>query len=355
MMFVTPILVAALCGALTHLIARVWRPDQLFFVQLGRELTPADRRRSRRAVAIGWLGSAGSVAVALASPGPAGAAASAALITVAVGWPLVELLLLLPTLDRPELPGRIRIDLGPRPGPTALMSMPLAALELGLLAVAVLLFVTLWPALPDQVPLHFAMDGTPDRYGSPVELVLFGGLVLFDIGLAWVIAYTVSSERAALPEESAERFAELQQARRYGLVRMTQTLLFGVNVGLLTMAVGIAASVVADPLLSTGLAVGVGLAVVAVGIIAPLVYWLPRMTALRSALDALGAAEIGTRREGWKLGGLFYYAPDDPALFVPKRVGIGQTLNMGRGAAWAVIVLLVGLPLAFVGLMSLLG
>ena len=46
--------------------------------------------------------------------------------------------------------------------------------------------------------------------------------------------------------------------------------------------------------------------------------------------------ELGTRKAGWKLGGLVYFAPDDPAVFVPKRVGIGQTVNMARGAAWAV-------------------
>ena len=349
------LIVAVLCGALTHLIARVWRPDQLFFVQLGRAVGPAEHRRSRRAIAIGWLGSIAAAAVALAMPGPAGSAASAALITIAVSWPLIELLLLLPTLDRPELPGRIRIDLGPQPGPTALMSMPLAALDAGLLLVAALLFAGLWPALPEQVPVHFAMDGTPDRYGSPLEIAAFGGLVLFDIVLSWVIAYTVSSERAALPEQNAERFAELQRARRFGLVRMTQTLLFGVNIGLLVLGLGVLASVLPTPPWSTILAVVAGLAVLAIGVLAPLIRWIPRLSALRSALDALGAAEIGTRRAGWKLEGLIYFAPDDPAVFVPKRVGIGQTLNMARGASWAIIALLVGLPLGIVALLGMLG
>lgn len=50
----------------------------------------------------------------------------------------------------------------------------------------------------------------------------------------------------------------------------------------------------------------------------------------------------------WKLG-QFYYNPDDPALFVEKRFGIGWTVNLARPAVWlmvAVIILLaVGLPL----------
>jgi uncharacterized membrane protein len=45
--------------------------------------------------------------------------------------------------------------------------------------------------------------------------------------------------------------------------------------------------------------------------------------------------------------GIFYSNPDDPALFVPKRYGIGYTLNFGNPWSWAVlalIILMVALP-----------
>ena len=32
--------------------------------------------------------------------------------------------------------------------------------------------------------------------------------------------------------------------------------------------------------------------------------------------------------------GIFYSNPDDPALFVPKRFGIGYTLNFGNPWSW---------------------
>jgi len=50
--------------------------------------------------------------------------------------------------------------------------------------------------------------------------------------------------------------------------------------------------------------------------------------------------------EAWRR--IFYSNPDDPALLVPKRFGIGYTLNFGNPWCWAVIVLLiviVALPL----------
>jgi uncharacterized membrane protein len=52
--------------------------------------------------------------------------------------------------------------------------------------------------------------------------------------------------------------------------------------------------------------------------------------------------------EGWKA--IFYSNRDDPALFVPKRFGIGYTLNFANPWSWAVLVLIsamVAAPLIF--------
>jgi|SRR6516164_8641328 uncharacterized membrane protein len=51
--------------------------------------------------------------------------------------------------------------------------------------------------------------------------------------------------------------------------------------------------------------------------------------------------------------GVFYYNPDDPALLVPKRFGIGYTINFGHRWAWLIlvfIVLIVALPLVLIRL-----
>jgi hypothetical protein len=48
--------------------------------------------------------------------------------------------------------------------------------------------------------------------------------------------------------------------------------------------------------------------------------------------------------EGWK--GIFYSNPDDPSLFVPKRYGIGYTLNFANPWSWVVLVLIFALVAA---------
>jgi hypothetical protein len=44
-----------------------------------------------------------------------------------------------------------------------------------------------------------------------------------------------------------------------------------------------------------------------------------------------------TPDRAWKVGGLFYYNPKDPAMWVEKRFGFGYTLNIGNAGAWLLI------------------
>jgi hypothetical protein len=46
----------------------------------------------------------------------------------------------------------------------------------------------------------------------------------------------------------------------------------------------------------------------------------------------------GTPDSSWTWG-LLYNNPDDPALFVPKRFGIGFTVNFGHSSAWWILFL----------------
>lgn len=46
----------------------------------------------------------------------------------------------------------------------------------------------------------------------------------------------------------------------------------------------------------------------------------------------------------WKFG-QFYFNPDDPALFLEKRFGIGWTFNTARPLAWIIFVAVIGLAI----------
>lgn len=42
--------------------------------------------------------------------------------------------------------------------------------------------------------------------------------------------------------------------------------------------------------------------------------------------------------------GLFYANAQDPRLWVPKRFGVGWTLNFGHGASWLILALILAIP-----------
>lgn len=56
-------------------------------------------------------------------------------------------------------------------------------------------------------------------------------------------------------------------------------------------------------------------------------------------------------QDHWKLG-VFYVNPDDPAIFVKKRFGIGYTVNFAHPKSWIVLGALLAVP---VGLSVLAG
>lgn len=52
-------------------------------------------------------------------------------------------------------------------------------------------------------------------------------------------------------------------------------------------------------------------------------------------------APIGKRPPDEAWNGVFYSRRDDPALVVPKRYGVGYTLNFGNRWSWVVLLLIL--------------
>lgn len=50
---------------------------------------------------------------------------------------------------------------------------------------------------------------------------------------------------------------------------------------------------------------------------------------------------VGERPPDESWNGVFYSNSDDPSLFVPKRYGIGYTLNFGNPWSWVVLALIL--------------
>ncbi len=179
-----------------------------------------------------------------------------------------------------------------------------------------------------------------------------------------VLALVVGAVRFdALPDPYPTHFAPGGAADAFGAKSIGNVFL-PVVVGLLSAAAIFAVAVVATgkaprvirPLAALGCAVGGGISLMslaqylAVDAVAPAwAFWgFLAVTVAATAWVVLAAVrteqEAGPRSEEegrhWKWG-LVYVNPQDPDVFVPKRVGAGVTVNFGRPMGWVVMTLIL--------------
>jgi uncharacterized membrane protein len=215
------------------------------------------------------------------------------------------------------------------------------ALAVIVLAVATAVNVALYPTLPDPVPVHFNIAGEPDGRGAKSVWSVFGVLI---IGAAVVVLLTVLSVFAARysartqSDDNAEQATLRTQVQRSMLTSLLSELSF-------VIALGISGIELAQRLLpgvrSATAAGAIGLVVLVMVVI------ISSVTRARVQLRPANVRDGRSPRPDavdddlhWK-GGLFYVNRDDPSLVVPRRFGLGWTLNLGRPGGVAVTILLL--------------
>ncbi len=338
------LLLSAVC---IHLIARRWDDRHIFFMYPGRDVSELERSRARRVV---WVNAGLAIVSVLAV---AMARSDALVLAVLLGAPLGSTSLLIwetwrvgRSVAPGVVPSRFVVPLDTPPTVGSYLSRAQMAGQLGVLVLTVGALTWLMPQLPERIPMQFDLNGAVSRSGAPAEL---WGIVVLMVGmwlLVTVAAWGVARERWALPERAREEYATLQLVRRRTIVRMVEVIMLATNASMALTAVGLAYSAVPGSRLSPGVLSLIVIAGIMLGTLVPLAVFLPRAAKVRARLREMGGSNVlGTRPDGWVAGGLIYFSKDDPALFVPKRVGIGQTLNMARPGSWAFLAAVLLLPL----------
>ena len=179
-------------------------------------------------------------------------------------------------------------------------------------------FVRLLPSLPDPVPTHYDALGRINGWTSKGLLPW----IIFGLPLAlWLLMLVVGAVTSRLTKDPVK--ARLQS--------------FHPLRGL--MAVGVCGVMGATLLIPTrGLGVMQGAVAVLLVCLFAGIFILVRDTA-RLLKDAPDASNYRY--------GVFYNNPQDPRLWVEKRIGVGWTLNFARPAAWWMMALVL-LPVVLV-------
>lgn len=227
--------------------------------------------------------------------------------------------------------------------PTAYHHPPIVwpALAVIVLAIATAVNVALYPTLPDPIPVHFNVAGEADGWAAKSVWSVFGILI---IGAAIVVLLSVLSVFAARyaartqADDTARQATLRTQVQRTMLTSLLSELSF-------VIALGISAIELAQRLLP---GVKWATAASAIGLVV-LVMVVIIVTVARARVQLRPANVRDPRNprpdavdddQHWK-GGLFYVNGDDPALVVPRRFGLGWTLNLGHPGGIAITILLL--------------
>jgi uncharacterized membrane protein len=173
-----------------------------------------------------------------------------------------------------------------------------------------------WDSIPDSRPIHWGLDGQPDRWAERSIRGVYGPIVLAAEMTLWLFGFALAVWYGARRSEPLRRPALT--------VFIVLTWVFALLVPGGTV----------QPLIPLPSAVSVALAMAV--ILFSVIYLIKKNRESRGPLDP-------TPNECWK-GGILYYNPNDPVLFVGRRDGAGFTLNMGNRWSWVVI----GSPLVII-------
>ncbi|WP_349897713.1 DUF1648 domain-containing protein [Parafrigoribacterium soli] len=217
-----------------------------------------------------------------------------------------------------------------------------------LLATAAGVGVAVYPGLPDPLPIHWGLNGVADGYAAKSVWSVFG-IVLVGLGVVALLFALSFLVRVAPPRRLTSDSPELAAQRAEA-----QQHLLGALLGHITLIVSIVlAALTIVGWLAPGsgelfLAAGVLFIVLLAAAIATFFVRYRRAVVLQPvgltepAHPAAAAVDAPDDDSFWKAG-IFYVNRRDPALLVPKRFGVGWTVNLGHpaGAAIGIVILLI--------------
>lgn len=195
--------------------------------------------------------------------------------------------------------------------------------------------LALYPSTPDLVPTHFDFAGNVNQW-TPKGPALIAFPLLFEAFMAMCFIFshwmTIRSKKDIDPARPAI------SAYAYGAFARAECILLLVGGSVLTAVLGIVMILMMTEILSMlvtiALIIVTTLVFVGATIAIPIVYGQSG-SRLVKRLEENGDI-IADNDEHWKAG-IFYWNKDDASLFLPKRFGVGWTMNWARPAAWLIV------------------
>lgn len=220
-----------------------------------------------------------------------------------------------------------------------------------LLAATFVAGVLLYPSIPDVFPTHFGANGVANQYSIKSVWSVFSlgfiGIVInaFLIILTYVLYRTPLTQDPSLTSGGTRR-----RIFRRRFVQMMGVILASLNIIFLIGSLAIWELISPGgyllPLMMTPL-----FAMLAV--ITVIMYRTGQLGAnlridqgaeTQQTPETLGTGSVRKDDDALWKAGIIYVNRNDSRMFVPKRFGVGYTMNFGHYGSWALLFALVAIP-----------
>lgn len=212
--------------------------------------------------------------------------------------------------------------------------------------------LALYPSTPDLVPTHIDFAGNVNQWTPKgPALIAFPLLVEVFMAVCFIFSHwmTIRSKKDVDPARPAI------SAYAYGAFARAECILLLVGGSVLTAVLGIVMILMMTEFLSmlvTMVLIIVATLVFVGATIAFSIVYGQSGSRLVKRLEENGDI-IADNDEHWKAG-IFYWNKDDASLILPKRFGVGWTMNWARPAAWVIVGGITLASIAFVAACVLL-
>lgn len=217
-------------------------------------------------------------------------------------------------------------------------------LYLGLLLIVIIFAIKIhldYENYPPKLIMHMNSRGEVDRMAAKSYLSVQSPTIVSFLMLAVMfisnLSQLLSKMRISpdMPEESLDRLLETRRIWTYYFATSSILLIVLFQVGISSfIKTGDDLIVKVLGIITVGFSIGGSLLI-------------GRFRSVDgSALNKTGKYGYEEEDDKWILGGLIYYNPDDPAMFVEKRVGVGSTMNFAN--TWVKLLFAIVLILPFV-------
>jgi len=196
-----------------------------------------------------------------------------------------------------------------------------------------------WDAIPARFPVHWGISGQPDGWSVRTPLgvctpLLLAAIIVFGISIT---SYVLRHYARALPAPGSRPTAE-DFPTKVAIFLLIIEFFLATVFSLVALL----------PLLGNWPMLIVTIATFPMILV--LIAWLAKGRVPHEGGHQLSTGPglsigEGTLDKYWKLG-IFYFNPDDAALFVERRFALGYTVNFAHRAAWLLLGLLLAVPIA---------